>query len=109
MSVANGVIAAAITAAIIIAIITMVDVLLIYVDAMDYDEAREEFRKRKRFFMTMIIIDVFLIIVAVFVPSKNTIIEMIVAKSVTPDAITNGVQSVKEIVDYIIHKIADLK
>jgi len=109
MSVADDVIFVAIAGAVITTIITIIIATYIALEACDLDDCWKEFRKRKRFFVPIIIIDVFLIIVAVFVPSKNTIIEMIVAKSVTPDAITNGVQSVKETVDYIIQKIAELK
>lgn len=46
-----------------------------------------------------------LIILSVFIPSKQTSIEMMVARTATFDNVDWSVQQVKEIVDYIVNAL----
>lgn len=56
----------------------------------------------------MAIICVLCMLMAVFVPSKNTIIEMIVAQNITVNNINAGEEKVKEAIDYIVEKIKEV-
>jgi hypothetical protein len=62
------------------------------------------FRASKRFLVCFVLT----FILIVFVPSKDTCIEMIVASYVTPDNIDAGVEKTKETVDYIVDKIKEV-
>ena len=47
--------------------------------------------------------------VVIFVPSKKTLIEMMIAKKATYDNVSWTIEQVKEAVDYIISAIKDIK
>lgn len=49
------------------------------------------------------------VIIAIFLPSKETMIEMLVARFATHSNIALGVEQVKEIVDYIITTLNTVK
>ena len=51
------------------------------------------------------IVSFIFIVTAIFIPSKLTSVEMLIAKTVTPDNVNWTVQQTKEIVDYIITAI----
>lgn len=48
-------------------------------------------------------------ILAIFVPNKDTLVEMQIAQVVTKSNIELTVESIKDIVDYIVQSIASLK
>jgi uncharacterized membrane protein len=70
----------------------------------DKQMTKKFFRASKRFLVCFVLT----FILIVFVPSKDTCIEMIVASYVTPDNIDAGVEKTKETVDYIIDKIKEV-
>ena len=63
----------------------------------------------KKWALPCIIASVVLIAIAVFVPSKKTLITMKVAELATKENIDMTAQQLKEIVDYIINAIKELK
>lgn len=56
----------------------------------------------------MAVICVLCMLLAVFVPSKNTIIEMIVAQNITVNNINAGEEKVKEAIDYLVEKVKEV-
>lgn len=71
----------------------------------DKQSAKDFFRCSKRFLVCF----VFTFVLIVFIPSKDTCVEMVVASYVTPDNIDVGVEKTKETVDYIVNKIKEVK
>lgn len=66
--------------------------------------ARNFLRSSKRFLVCFALT----FVLALFTPSKDTCIEMVVASYVTPDNIDAGVEKTKETVDYIVDKIKEV-
>jgi hypothetical protein len=57
----------------------------------------------------MAVICVLCMLLAVFVPSKNTIIEMIVAQHITVDNLNAGEEKLKDAIDYLVDKVKETK
>lgn len=74
-------------------------------DDADYKQAMRLFKILKKMIPFLIISA----IAAVFVPSKNTLIEMQVAKIATVENVEWTVDSIKEVVNYIVESMAKLK
>ena len=66
------------------------------------DKAYKKIRKA-------LIIAGILILVACFIPSKDTMYQMMIAKYITHENLTISVDAVKDAVDYIIDQISGLK
>ena len=71
----------------------------------DKQMTKDFFRSSKRFLICFVLT----FILVVFVPSKDTCVEMLVASYVTPDNIDAGVEKTKETVDYIVEKIKEVQ
>ena len=67
-----------------------------------YIRAKRNEKWCKRWAMALLIIGIPLILVSIFIPSKQTGIEMMVAKTVTFENVDWTVAQVKEIIDYIV-------
>lgn len=82
-----------------------------YMDAKNGNSDEEKqmtkdfFRSSKRFLVCFVLT----FILVLFVPSKDTCVEMLVASYVTPDNIDVGVEKTKETVDYIVEKIKEVQ
>ena len=50
-----------------------------------------------------------IILISFFIPSENTCLRMIIANYVTADNVNGGISTVKEIIDYIITSINNIK
>lgn len=90
-------------------IIIPVDVKLIqdYPNACDFEKKTVQFfTKALKFAIGVCIVTVLFL---VFVPSKETLIEMMIAKQATYENATWTVDAVKSAVDYIIQAIQSLK
>lgn len=74
-------------------------------DDSDYKHAMRLFKILKKMIPVLII----LAIAAVFIPNKNTLIEMQVAKIATVENVEWTVDSIKEVVNYIVESMAKLK
>lgn len=64
----------------------------------------EAYPKEKRLGKTCVIIGIILCLAAVFIPSKETLIEMEIARHVTYDSAETVVQMIQEATDYILEK-----
>lgn len=90
-------------------IIIPVDVKLVqdYPDVCDFEKKTVQFfTKALKFAIGVCIVTVLFL---VFVPSKETLIEMMIAKQATYENATWTVDAVKSAVDYIIQAIQSLK
>lgn len=74
------------------------------------DEHTQEYKEKMRK-ITRISLIAFLVsgFIAIFIPSKNTLIEMMIAKKATYDNVSWTIEQVKEAVDYIISAIKEIK
>lgn len=79
----------------------------------DYPSISDDERKAVRFFTKALKVAIGVCIVAglflVFVPSKETLIEMMVAKQATYENATGTVDVLKSAVDYVVQAIQSLK
>lgn len=83
-------------------ILTFIQAACLLVD--NYD-IKIIFSKIKKFIITLII----LIFLAITIPEKQTIIEMMIASNVTYENVDKVKTSTTELVDYIIEKVEDQK
>lgn len=104
-------------AAFIVAIIIIgVSLIVIPVNVkliQNYPSISDDERKAVRFFTKALKVAIGVCIVAglflVFVPSKETLIEMMVAKQATYENATETVDALKSAVDYVVQAIQSLK
>lgn len=79
----------------------------------DYPSISDDERKVVRFFTKALKVSIGVCIVAVlflvFVPSKETLIEMMIAKQATYENATWTVDALKNAVDYVVQAIQSLK
>ena len=86
-------------AAIVLAIVAKMDD--------DFDEHGHANVKRKVFIYCLVALAV-CVAVIIFVPSKRTLIEMMIARKATYDNVSWTVDQIKEVVDYIITAFKDV-
>lgn len=104
-------------AAFIVAIIVVgVSLIIIPVNVkliQDYPSISDDERKAVRFFTKALKVGIGVCVVAalflVFVPSKDTLIEMMIAKQATYENATWTVDTLKSAVDYVVQAIQSLK
>lgn len=72
-----------------------------------FDE--KDYTKIRKWAIPIASVGIILILAAVFIPSKETLITMKVAELATKENITLTAQQLKEIVDYVINAIKELK
>lgn len=63
----------------------------------------------KKALITVAVVSIVCLLLAIFIPNEETMIRMIVARTITPDNISGGIEAVKEAVDYIVKKVAEIK
>lgn len=83
-----------------------------YFQGKDYGKDDPDYKMAKALIKPLIItgiVTLVSIIAAVFIPSRETLIEMQVAKFVTYENAELGIDAVKSIIDYIINAIQSLK
>ena len=71
-------------------------------DMKRYKEHLQDLYRIKKYMMTTLIVGGVLVLISIFVPGKQTSVEMIVAKTATFDNVDWTVQQAKEIIDYIV-------
>ena len=78
-----------------------------WVDGFGYtsDENEKGWRIVRRFYVLF----AFIILLYVFLPSKETLIEMMIARNITEQSVKNGIEVVKGAVDYIVQAIQNAK
>ena len=70
-----------------------------------YEDEIKHDRIIRNWMIVAFITGLVLIILSIFIPSKQTSIEMLVARTATFDNVNWSVQQVKEIVDYIVNAL----
>ena len=73
-----------------------------YVDIMDLDDDEKKIFK---IYKKIIITSIITLFIGIFVPSKETCIEMMIASQVTHENVTATKEEIYEIVDYITDKV----
>ena len=74
-----------------------------YQDRLDgYNEYLQDVKMIKKYMLITLTVGALFVIISIFIPSKHTSVEMLVAKTATFDNVNWSVQQVKEIVDYIV-------
>ena len=68
-----------------------------------------EWKDVKKWAMPFMVAAVVLLLAGIFIPSKQTLIAMKVAEMATKENVTMTAQQLKEIVDYIINAVKELK
>lgn len=90
-------------------IIVPVDIRMIH----DFPASSDDERKSVQFFTKLLKIAIWALVIngliLMFVPSKETLIEMMIAKQVTYENATWTVDALKSAVDYVIQAIQSLK
>lgn len=71
-------------------------------DLKEYHQAMLTLCTLRKWFIVTLVVGLFLTFVAMFVPSKQTSVEMLVARTATFDNVNWSVAQVKEIIDYIV-------
>ena len=66
-----------------------------------YDNEMKHIKTIRKWMIASCVVGIILIVASVFVPSKQTSVEMLVARTATFENVNWTVQQVKEIVDYI--------
>ncbi len=101
------------TVLIVVGIIALVAVgvtaLCIAMDSCDAERFVKIIRKHIKPIVITACIGVVCILTAVFIPSETVLTKMMVARAITPDNVSNGIETIKEAVDYIVQKIAEIK
>ena len=69
----------------------------------------EQTGKIKKALKKLLILSISFIIIALILPSKDTLISMAVAKNVTPNNITLAKDSARDAIDYIFEKLNESK
>lgn len=88
-----------IVAGLLLLVIAAVILITLYID----DDLKGH-PKEARFGTACMIVSVALLLGCVFIPSKETLIEMEIAKHVTYDSAETAVQMIQEATDYILEK-----
>ena len=73
-----------------------------------YNDDLMDLKFLKKYVLITLIVGVVLVIISIFVPGKQTSIEMLVAKTATFDNVDWTVQQVKEVIDYIVQSLKGL-
>lgn len=97
--------------ALVAAIILLIAVIILAIVAKisdDFGETKEAKVQRKVLLYCLIGLAVSAAVV-IFVPSKRTLIEMMIAQKATYDNVSWTIEQVKEAVDYIVTAIKDIK
>lgn len=92
------------------AILVIASIILAVSSHIDDDFNEHENAKKKRKVMAVCLVALALFsVVGIFVPSKQTLIEMMIAKKATYDNVSWTLEQVKEAVDYVISAIKEIK
>ena len=88
-------------------LIALLIILSFAIEIVKYDEAMDELDKVKviKTFKKKVIVIALLITFAIFLPSKKTCYQMMVASQVTEENIKSAEDVIKDSVDYIFEKI----
>lgn len=70
-----------------------------------YENDLKDLRMTKKYMMITLVAGGLMILVSIFIPGKQTSVEMLIARTATFDNVNWTAQQVKEIVDYIVNAL----
>ena len=76
---------------------------------LEWCDAEEDIRKLEKKLTVLSVLTVVTLIAAIFIPSRNTLIEMQIARLATPENAAWTVDKLKEAVDYIVQAVKAVK
>lgn len=82
---------------------------IIMMENRSFGKDDEDYKTAKKFTITFLVLTVVFMLIAVFVPSKTVMIEMLIAKLATKQNVELTVESLKSVVDYVVDAIKTLK
>lgn len=101
------------TVCIVIAVFNTIACIILWIVALcelEYcNTDDEDYRRHTRIATILIPISVFAILLGVFIPSKNTLIELQIARLATKQNVEFGIEAIKSATDYVIEAIKQLK
>ena len=92
----------------IIALIGSGAALFLYLACRNDDDDEEDLAPLRKMTIFLFIVGLVLFLISVFVPDKSTSIEMLIAKTATPDNVDWTVQQLKDVVDYIVAAVKSI-
>lgn len=70
-----------------------------------YEDDLKDLRMIKKYMMITLVAGCLMVLVSIFIPGKQTSVEMLIARTATFDNVNWTAQQVKEIVDYIVNAL----
>ena len=70
-----------------------------------YENDLKNLRMIKKYMLITLVAGVLMVLVSIFIPGKQTSVEMLIARTATFDNVNWTAQQVKEIVDYIVNAL----
>ncbi len=92
----------------IISVVVIVVIVVMGVEIYDDSDADTE-KTGKRIIKFCCVASIISTLILVFVPSKETMIEMMIARQVTPQNVEAGLEAIKGAADYVIQAIQNAK
>lgn len=83
--------------------------LVALANGFDIEDYKENIKMIRKPLITVLVIGLVSVAVSVVLPTEETMIKMLVAKAITPDNVSNGIEAIKEVVDYIFQKMAEIR
>lgn len=72
------------------------------------DKDDKDFLLSKKWFIIFGIISLIFIVLAIIIPSKNTMLEMLIAKVSTKENVQSAIEAGKSLVDYVVNAIKEV-
>lgn len=70
-----------------------------------YEDDLKDLRMIKKYMMITLVAGCLMVLVSIFIPGKQTSVEMLIARTATFDNVNWTAQQIKEIVDYIVNAL----
>lgn len=96
-------------ASIIVGIIFVATLITEWVYGMDFDREEKDKKKLQKALKLMGISLSLMLLAIIFIPSRQTLIEMMVAKQLTVQNVGIGIETIKSAVDYIVQALSEIK
>ena len=70
-----------------------------------YEDDLKDLRMIKKYMVIALVAGILMVMVSIFIPGKQTSVEMLIARTATFDNVNWTAQQIKEIVDYIVNAL----
>lgn len=91
------------------ALLTLSFIIIVPISFFDADDEGELWQRHRKAFMAWAVLALTMILIGVFIPDRQTLIEMKVAELATRENVMLTVDQLKEVVDYIVNALKELK